>query len=121
MSYFIISAPGPQCPARCDGTCTVILGNRTVLPCDDCALREQVVNTTWMKIVPENIFITSSEPLQFGITRKTYAGRYRRSQYLYVQRVGRHCVTGEYSLNVTHHFCEFFHSFLLTRVIFYVQ
>jgi len=100
----LFSAPGPQCPQRCTGACTVTLGDRSVLPCDKCSLSVQPVNTTWFKS-PGDVFVSSSDDLVFGKTLDARAGQYTRSQY--IQHVGRECVTGVYSLNVEHYFCEF--------------
>ena len=111
-----ISAPGPSCPSRCDGTYTVSLGDVARLPSDDhtfndCPMGEpprriDAENTTWFRIgnPSGDSFVSTSNRLVFRKTRNSFAGQYSRSQY--IQHVGE-CVTGIYSLAVTHNFCEF--------------
>ena len=52
--------------------------------------------------------MSSAEKLVFGSTADWLAGHYTRSQYIKTggQHIGQ-CVTGVYSLTVTHDFCEF--------------
>jgi len=62
------------------------------------------VNTTWLKSPDEFISSGDSERLALATTVNSRSGQYIRRQY--IQHIG-YCLTGVYSLNVTHHFCEF--------------
>ena len=105
---------GPSCPQPCSGTCSVILGSRSSLPCDDhCSLDVHPVNTTWFKS-PGKKFVSTSKRLVFGRTTQSLAGQYLRSQY--IQHVGN-CVTGVYRLDVMHSFSEFVSTLLLTGIL----
>lgn len=104
LNDIVISAPGPSCPRRCRGECTVVLGRRIELPCDqNCTLGVQTVNTTWSKSA-DVVFVGSRERLVFPSTWKSRAGQYSRSHF--IQNVGQ-CLTGVYTLKVTHRFREF--------------